>query len=281
MLSLPRATGANNTAAGVTAGSPPSAATSTQHQQSDPLASAVPASTSGQRHRQRVAARALVAKWYKAGGGSGAPPQGSPQPTAPAVDEEQPAERACDGADECPICLEPLSPPESAVCGPCCGHTLHRDCGERLVLHGSLSCPQCRASLVPPELTYLVPILESGGRRVGRSSSASGSGGTHAAMPAAGVIPGVEARPGSVLTAADWERDSDDDFMDGDLDSDALDFSFGRPTPWRMSFAQREALLAQLRADAQRASVMRNVCAKSAYPCSWAHIGHIGHMIRD
>ena len=144
---------------------------------------------------------------------------------------------------------------------PLCGHSLHCACAEHLVHSGSLSCPVCRASLVPPHLSHLEAILRSSRR----PSAGGGQVDMGTLQLAAGVIPGVVARPGAVLTAADWEVESDDDL---DVDGDGLEFVLGTPMPWRMSIAQREALMAQLRADAQRATVMRGLCAKSAWHTS-------------
>jgi hypothetical protein len=219
-----------------------------------------------ERQRARRAARSLVAAWYKAGGSS----DGAAQSTsggregvavasaAPAAEHDPEAgvkqeEAGGDADDECPICLDPLSL-GPVVRVPQCGHCLHCACAEHLVQHGSLSCPQCRASLVPPELGHLERALRS--RR-----STAGEGRVDMAA-AAGIIPGVVPRPGSVTTAADWEVESDDDF-DGDDNGNSLDFVLGTPMPWRLSAAHRETLMAQLRADAQRATVMRGLCAKS------------------
>ena len=216
----------------------------------------------------------MIAAWYKAGGGgdgaagitSGCGEGVSVASAAPAAECDPEAgvkqgEAVGDAYDECSICLDPLSS-GPVVKVPLCGHSLHCACAELLLQHGSLSCPQCRASLVPPELSHLEGVLRSSRRSTAPGVSRVDMAALHRA---AGIIPGVVPRPGSVTTAADWEVESDDD-VDGDDNGDGLDFVLGTPMPWRLSVSQRDALMAQLRADAQRATVMRGLCAKSACP---------------
>lgn len=72
---------------------------------------------------------------------------------------------------------------------------LHLACLTGLVKH-SVSCPQCRASLLPPELEHLAPAFTPAGARTWATQE-----GFH---PAAG----------GVITADDFDLDSEDDLED-------------------------------------------------------------------
>ena len=122
--------------------------------------------------------------------------------------------------DDCSICLESLCscqarhpsrslpnshthlarpPLAQAVNLAGCKHSLHLACLASLVKSGATLCPVCRAGLVPAQLAHLQSALTPvRGARGGNVLEAD------LRRLAAGLLPGVEARPGATLTLDDW-----------------------------------------------------------------------------
>lgn len=72
-------------------------------------------------------------------------------------------------------------------------------CLASLVRSGASLCPVCRASLVPAQLAHLQPALSPGqSGRAGLMLEAD------LRRLAAGLLPGVQSRPGATLTLEDW-----------------------------------------------------------------------------
>jgi hypothetical protein len=146
------------------------------------------------------------------------------------------------------------------VRGPSCGHALHAPCLISLVGYNSVSCPQCRASLVPPCLAHLAPALAGASSRAGANRPAAA---LVPQAPASASVPGVEPRASGTLTAADWEWGASDD-----SDADADDAEAGRAPGWLRGSrgepvsAETGALVMALRMRAQNVSMLRAICAK-------------------
>ncbi|KAI4319519.1 hypothetical protein MLD38_033106 [Melastoma candidum] len=56
----------------------------------------------------------------------------------------------CDGAHECPICLNEFVP-ESEINVLSCGHVFHGHCLEKWLVYWNITCPLCRAPFMPED----------------------------------------------------------------------------------------------------------------------------------
>jgi hypothetical protein len=134
--------------------------------------SAASVSTAPQR---QLAARSLLCDWFRLSTAKVAEQADAPVGDAPADAPAGPS--AGVESDDCAICLDSLDSTASGAVRPLqlsprlrltplqpahlphCRHAFHLACLEKLLHTGSLACPVCRASLLPPELAELEDAL--------------------------------------------------------------------------------------------------------------------------